>query len=515
MIHVAGHVALAAEEQVVKIKRWMILSLVLVIWLSACLPPQHPAPGKSSVITLLHTNDEHGWILPAEKNKTTLASGVAELMGVWQKNEGYPNASTIALSSGDMWTGPAISTWFKGESTAEVMNAMGYRATAVGNHDFDFGRDVLKQRRAASKFPFLAANVTTKDGKPVDFADPYTVVEVSGLKLGIVGLSTRDTPNVTKVDNVSDLVFGNYQAALRKYVPEARNKGASVVVVLAHVCLGNLSTLARQVKDLEIPVMFGGHCHEADSRKVGETWLVESGSFLRDYSRVDVSVDPVARRVTDVQVKLVKNEWGKSAGPIAPPDPAVKAIVDKWQVKAETELSKVIGYTQNGITRPWPMYNLVTDAWLWAYPQADIAISNVGGFRQDMNAGEITLGEVVGVLPFDDTIYDVKLTGAQVLQDLTCCGGVAAAGVKMSLGKTILTKTGQPIDPNATYRVLVNDFMYLGGDKFPLQKQDPNGYDTAIHWRQPVIDWLIAQNSSATSPIDNKIDTGSRGTSNR
>ncbi len=493
----------------------MMLSLVLVLWLSACLPPQNSAPGQPVVITLLHTNDEHGWILPAERTKTTLASGAAELMGVWEKNEGYPNASTIALSGGDMWTGPAISTWFMGEPTAEAMNAMGYRAAAVGNHDFDFGRDVLKQRRAASRFPFLAANVTTKDGKPVDFADPYTVIDVSGLKLGVVGLSARETPNVTQADNVSDLAFGDYQAALRKVVPEARSKGASVVVVLAHVCIRELSTLAGQVNDLLIPVMFGGHCHEAGSRKVGNTWIVESGSFLRDYSRVDLTVNPAGQRVTDVRVKLVKHEWEKSGGLAAPPDPTVKAIVDRWQVKAEAELAKVIGYTQKGISRPWPMYNMVTDAWLWAYPQADIAISNVGGFRQDINAGVITLGEIVSVLPFDDTIYDVRLTGAQVLQDLTCCGGVAAAGVKMASGKTILTKTGQPIDPSAIYRVLVNDFMYLGGDKFPLQKQDPNGYDTAIHWRQPVIDWLIAQNSSASSPIDGKIDIESRGTASR
>jgi 2',3'-cyclic-nucleotide 2'-phosphodiesterase (5'-nucleotidase family) len=158
---------------------------------------------------------------------------------------------------------------------------------------------------------------------------------------------------------------------------------------------------------------------------------------------------------------------------------------------------------------------MVMDAWLWAYPQADVALSNVGGFRQDINAGDITLGEIVGVLPFDNVIYDVKITGAQILNDLVCCGGVAAAGVKRVNNKYVLTKTNQPIDPDTTYRVLVNDFMYLGGDKFPLQQQDPRGYDTAIHWRQPVIDWLIAQNSSASAPIDSKIDTESRGTSNR
>jgi len=160
-----------------------VFLLALVLVLSACIQTQTPAPqpGSTVSITILYTNDEHGWLLPAEKSKTTLASGAAEMMGLWKKNDGYPNASTIALSGGDIWTGPAISTWFKGEPAAEAMNAMGYRAAAVGNHDFDFGREVLKQRRAASQFPFLSANVTAQDGKPVDFADPYALIDVSGI----------------------------------------------------------------------------------------------------------------------------------------------------------------------------------------------------------------------------------------------------------------------------------------------------------------------------------------------
>ena len=505
------------EELKVKVKRLVITALVLIISLSACTPTTAtPTPNHYPIsVTLLYTNDEHGWLLPAESSKTMLSSGAAEMIGLWEKNEGYPNASTVALSGGDMWMGPAISTWFKGASTAEAMNAMGYRAAALGNHDFDFGLDVLKQRRAASKFPFIAANITAKDGKPVDFADPYALLDVSGVKVGVIGLSTRATPNVTKRDNVSDLDFGDYEAALRKYVPEARSKGASVIVVVAHVCINDLATLAGQVKDLNIPVMFGGHCHEAGNKQVGDTWIVESGEFLRAYSRVDMKVDAASKQVSDVKVKLVKIEWSKSAGPTAPLDTTVKAIVDKWKVKADAELGRVIGYTKNGIARPWPMYNMATDAWLWAYPQADIALLNVGSFRQDIDAGDITLGTMVSTMPFENTIYDLELTGAQVLEDLKCCGGVAASGVKVTDGKVVFTKTGQPIDPQATYRVLVNDYMYTGGDGFPLQKQDPNGYNTAINWRQPVIDWLIAQDSSASSPIDGKIDAESRGTSNR
>lgn len=492
------------------------ISYILLAWvgvIAGCIPPT-PSGGSVSV-TILHTNDEHGWLAPTERTKTILAGGAAEMLGAWVKNERYPNASTIALSGGDMWTGPAISTWFGGESAAEAMNAMGYQAAAVGNHDFDFGRSILQQRRAGSRFPFLSANITTLGGKPVDFAVPYTLLDVSGIRLGVIGLTTRETPEITKREYVSDLAFGDYQVALRKYAAEARRQGADVIVVLGHVCLGELATLAVQVKDLNIPVMFGAHCHEVGSRQVGDTWLVASGSFLRPYSRVDMQIEPASRRVTRVKVELIKNEWNKADGPPAPPDPTVRAIVTKWQARADAELDQVIGYTQKGIARPWPMYNMVTDAWLWAYPQADIALSNVGGFRQDINAGEITLAEIVGVMPFENTLYDVKLTGAQVIRDLTCCGGVAAAGVKMENGAAILTRTGKPVDPQATYRVLVNDFMYTGGDGFPFQKQDPNGYDTAISWRQPVIDWIMAANSSASAPLDHKIDAEPRGTSDR
>ena len=490
------------------------LVLAWVVAIAGCVPPPAGVAGPVSV-TILHTSDEHGWLAPRERTKTTLTGGAAEMMGAWARNERYPNASTVALSGGDMWTGPAISTWFGGESAAEAMNAMGYQAAAIGNHDFDFGRSVLQQRRAASRFPFLSANITTEGGKPVDFAVPYTLLDVSGIRLGVVGLTARETPQITKREYVSDLAFGDYAAAVRTYAAEARRQGADVIVLLAHVCLGELATLAGQVKDLNIPVMFGAHCHEAGTRQVGDTWLVASGSFLRAYSRVEMQVEPASGRVTQVKVELIKNEWDKAAGPPAPPDPRLQAIVTKWQARADAELDQVIGYTQKGIARPWQMYNMVTDAWLWAYPQADIALSNVGGFRQDINAGEITLAEIVGVMPFENTLYDVKLTGAQVVKNLTCCGGVAASGVKMENGAAILTKTGKPLDPQATYRVLVNDFMYTGGDSFPLQKQDPDGYNTAISWRQPVIDWIMAQNSSASAPLDSKIDTEPRGTSSR
>ncbi|MCC6747435.1 MAG: bifunctional metallophosphatase/5'-nucleotidase [Deltaproteobacteria bacterium] len=511
-------------------RRLLLLVLVAALGASGCVGWSGPdaelpeeadldrsaARADTARLTLLYTADEHGWLRPTSNSNAT-EGGAAELLSRLKKKEGYEkDAGTVLLSGGDMWTGPAISTWFKGESTAEVMNAMGYRAAALGNHEFDFGRSVLETRRAASDFPFLAANVVRADGGPLGFAEPYTILEADGVKIGLVGLALKETPQVTQATAVAGLSFGDYAPALRTYVPEVRSRGAQVVIVLAHVCLKDLEKLAAEVADLELPVMFGAHCHETGARKVGNTWLVAPGSFFKRYARVTLSVERASGRVTKAAATTIANSSIKLPSfiswlaPPTVPDADVKAIVDGWQTKTEAELGKVIGYTRTGLTRTAQLPNLVTDAWRWAYPQAELALSNTGALRQDVNAGDITLAELVGLMPFDNTLYDLRLTGAQVLENLSCCGGVATSGLRLDHGRAILTSTGQELDATHTYRVLVNSFMYGGGDGFRFKRQDPAGYDTTIDWRQPVIDWVVAQGSSAANPLEAKVDATPR-----
>ncbi len=462
-------------------------------------------------LTILHTSDEHGWLSPVLLNTTTMSGGAATVMGMWKSVEGYPSASIIALSSGDNWTGPALSTSFKGKPVVEVMNAMGYRAAAVGNHEFDFGRAVLARNRAAARFPFLSANATTADGKAVDFAVPYTIIEAAGIKVGIIGLSWRGTKSACSPEIVKDLVFNDYEPTLRTYAPEVRGKGATVVIVIGHVPSAELKALAERIQDLSIPLMLAGHSHQQVQAQVGATWIVESGEHLHSYSRSDLRVDTASGKVTDVATKIVKVEWPKDAAPPAAPDPAITTIIEKWQAKAGPEFSKTIGYTKEGIMRPCPLYSLVTDAWLRSCPEADVALSNIGGFRQNIAPGPITMGDIVGVMPFENTLYLVSLTGAQLLEDLAI-GGVAAAGVrKLPDGAVFLLKTSQPVDPVKSYTAVINNFMYSGGDGFPFKRQDPNGRDTKVNWRQPVLDWIVSQNSSPSAPIDDKLDPVPRG----
>lgn len=130
-----------------------------------------------------------------------------------------------------------------------------------------------------------------------------------------------------------------------------------------------------------------------------------------------------------------------------------------------------------------------------------------GGFRQSLPAGEITLADVVGVLPFDNTLVDVEMTGAQVIASYergkpAIAGMTARGGYKLS--------GGTPIDRDATYHVLVNDFMAAGGDGYAFNEYDADAYFTGIDWRQPVIDWIIAQKTSEERPLDAVLDARNR-----
>ncbi len=470
-------------------------------------------------LIVLYTNDEHGWLQPYVAYGSPLTEGgAASLMGRFTEIEGYsPDADNfMLLSGGDNWTGPSITTWFEGEPMVEVMNAMGYDVSVIGNHEFDFGRDALNERIAEADYPFLSANIYYQGTTDLaDFATPYVVKDVGHIKVGIVGLTTIDTETTTHPKNIGDLDFGDYEEALRREVPNMEAEGADLIIVVAHVCLGELADLAENVGDLGIDLMQGGHCHELDTRNTNGIPIISGGQYMRSYAKTVLFLDHSTHDVVDYTQSLLLNQYVTEEGNTVTPDATVQTIVDYWEAETEAVMGEVIGYTENGIPRgSWMQRNYVTDAWLWAYGTADFAMTNTGGFRADIDAGDITMGDIVGVLPFDNEIVDCAITGAQVVENLEL-RDVAVAGLTytyhMDDGQRVvdtatLLADGTPLDMAATYHVLVNDFMYGGGDGFLFGQQDPDGYFTGIQWRQPVIDWTKHQNTDVMNPIDALID---------
>ena len=505
-----------------RLTKTTFILLVAVLLFTACqptapapspLPPSptalHPSPlpptatslpPSPTSLTILYTSDEHGWMSGQENGQ-----GAAELLGLWQAEYGLgQNPAVLLLSGGDNWTGPAISTWFDGEGMVEVMNRMGYAASAVGNHEFDFGLEVLQARLAQAEFPFISANLRWKaDGSvPVELGiQPYTILEVGGRRVGITGLSATYTPEVANPAYLVDLEFTSYQSALREVVPQMRAEGAEIILLIAHICPDELELLAIQVGELGIALMGGGHCHISYARSSGDTAIIASPPELGGYAYATLSYDPASGQ-TGVEALGVEDNQGGD------PDAEVAQIVAGWQERTDAELDVEIGYLAQTLPEDsQAMQDLITESWIWAYPNADIALTNLGGMRTDLPAGMLTIAEVISVLPFNNVIIEVHLTGAQVIATLTHGrDSLAIGGMHRQGGGWVLENSGQPLDAETLYSVLVNDYMYAGGDGFTmLAEADPDAYQTGIDWRQPVIDWILAQESSPEVPLDEAI----------
>jgi 2',3'-cyclic-nucleotide 2'-phosphodiesterase (5'-nucleotidase family) len=383
------------------------------------------------------------------------------------------------------------------------MNEMGYRAAAVGNHEFDFGLETLTELAAAAEFPFLSANIRYLDNgtTPVDLGiESYSIVTVNDLRVGIIGLTTTSTPRTTNPVNVSEFEFWDYETALRDILPLVEGEGVDLILVPGHICQDEAISLAEKVADLPIDMIGGGHCNELFAEEVAGITVLEGGTAFGSYARATFAYDRSADELVGVTMDVNVNVGGTA-------DPTIAAIVDGWQQATDEVLNQVIGYSEKGIARRSPeMQALITESWLVAFPTADVAVTNLGGMRADLPPGEITLADILTVMPFENVIVEVLITGEQ-LDTLLGYNSATFAGVYRESFRWHLNSTESEIEEDALYAVLVSDFMYAGGDEYrQLAQWDPNGYDTSVSWRQPVIDWIEAQDSSPDNPLDKAIE---------
>lgn len=472
-----------------------MLLLALLILLS-CGTHQTPIKLEPPVdnirqITILYTNDEHGWMEPTEKT-----GGAAGLMGRWREKDGYTaDKPYLILSGGDMWTGPAISTWFQGESMVEVMNAMNYSAAAIGNHEFDFKIEGLKQRLQESTFPYLSANIREKNsGKIPEFSKPYIIKEVNDIKIGLIGLTSLTTPTSTFPDHVIDYTFLPYEQVLEEYVPKVKAEGAELIMVLGHICEYELENLVPTAQRLGISIITGGHCNDKVAQVTDGITLIEGGGHLQGYVKVDLSFDILKDRPVSVTANYFDNIGDAS-------DSTINAIVTKWKVRADAQLSAVIGYVTKSVPRhSSAMQRLVVDSWLVSFPTAHVAATNRGGIRSEIPAGQISMGTIVGVLPFENSIIELELTGEELIKFVETSRPVLG-GMTTSNGYQL--SNGETVDPKTTYKVLTTDYLYAATPDLAVFDSTP--YQTSVHYRQPVIDWIRSLQTTPENPLDNHL----------
>jgi 2',3'-cyclic-nucleotide 2'-phosphodiesterase (5'-nucleotidase family) len=442
-------------------------------------------------VVLMHTNDLHGHVLPENG-----AGGLAIIAAIVKQQ--HPD---LLLDAGDMFTGTLISDTFYGESVMAVMNRMGYRASILGNHEFDYGLQTLQDRVHQAHFPILSANVVL----PYDEVGKTRVIPIKGIRFGIIGLTTEETPTTTHPKNVKDVQFLDVIHTMEQNLP-ALKKTSDFVIVLGHLAPAEELGIAKSFP--EIKLIVSGHTHVELQQPIHENnaLIVRSGSFGRFVGQVDMDFE--GRTLKKISGRLIE------ARGLAP-DPEALKVAEPYRVKIERQMNMVLGEATSPFSRVvqegGALLNLVTDAYR-ARTGTQIALFNTGGIRTSLPEGPITYGKLFEILPFENTIVTMKITGAQLKRSLavrlTAVSGIRVVfDLRKPKGDQLVSVTlddGSPILENAIYTVTINDFMLAGGDDYTEFVHGTDVKDSGLLLRDVVVDYVTAK-KTITPVMDGRI----------
>lgn len=485
-------------------------------------------------IVILHTNDVHGAI-------DNYAS-VAALKDAYEA----AGAQVLLMDAGDFSQGSTSVNVSEGATAVELMNMAGYDVATTGNHEFDFGYANLKTLMESAEFPILAANAFTAEGE-LAMDEANHTFQLGDVTVGVFGLATPETAtkaHPAKLEGVTFLAEDELFNCAQEQVDELTAEGCDYIICLGHLGIDAESTGNRSIDLLEnvtgIDVFIDGHSHSTQSDiaeetngtgMVGDTVLTSTGTKLESVGVVDIAADGTIDASTISMEELNATEGFT-------PDQDIATRVSEINAQIEENMGQVIGTSEvdldgvreNVRASETNLGDLITDAMLWQAGQdneeVDAAITNGGGIRASIAAGDITKKSVNDVLPFGNTLYVVEVTGAELLEALeasTYCtpepvgAFPQVAGIEFTINTgaaydagenypgttyaepasinrvTILTVGGQAFDADATYTIVTNDFLAAGGDTYYAFSAAESGYDTGISLDQVVMDYITEE----------------------
>ena len=406
----------------------------------------------------------------------------ARLLEKWKKEERWPE--TLVLSTGDMFSGNAISSVFLGASSAEFAKAMQYRAAALGNHDLDLGLDTLQQFRRDADVVFLAANLKDKPGAehPLKL-EPFTVIDRSGVKVAVVGLTSEKTLNTTVSGRAAGLEMVPLETALPQALNAAKAKGAEAFVVLIDDCYPAVKSVLDAHPDWKVDLVVGTHCEEAKEAKTATTSYFTAGPKLADYISAEWSMPADGASTFSATRKTVAAD--------APGEPDMTVTANRWKTKLDTELGQVIGYTKAGFKEDSKELRTWVTTAMRDQAKADAAMINRKGIRAGLPKGPITKASVYSMMPFENAVLTLKVTGDALN--------------KLKANPEAAMVLPAKIEPATIYTLATTEYLYFGGDNLGLQELDPNPETTGQMWQTPVIEWTQSKKTDEKSPLDAKV----------
>jgi 5'-nucleotidase len=494
-------------------------------------------------LTILHINDFHSRFESINKYDSNCSAddeaagncfgGIARLKtALDERRDALEGNNVLFLSAGDEFQGSLFYTTYKSEIVADFFNELELDAAATGNHEFDDGPAELAAFIERADFPILAGNFDVEAnpllaGKMKD----YVVFDIGGEKVGVIGGLTVDTVDISLPGD--DVSFMDASTATQGFVDALEAEGVNKIILLSHLGHPEDLRVAENVEGIDIIV--GGHTNTLLSNTaegavdsypvmVGNTAIVSAyayGKYLGELSTV-FDDDGVLTKAEGEPILIDAS---------ITPDEDYLARLEEMKAPIEEAMAVVVGNATKDIDGSrescraveCEMGNLVTDAMLVAAPNADIAITNGGGLRASIDTGEITMGEVFTVLPFQNTLATFDAKGADIIAALE--NGVSqvedgggrfpqVAGMSFTWdpkaepgSRVVEVMVGDaPIDPDATYHVVTNNFVRTGGDGYAsFAEKGMNAYDGGTNLEVVVADYIESLGGDYTPSVGSRI----------
>ena len=455
-------------------------------------------------IVVLSINDYHGALAPAGSN-----IGAVKLVDALKAEKAKNPEGTIIVSAGDNYQGSAMSNLLFGEPVSAVFKEIGIELSAVGNHEFDWGIDRITKWAEDGEFAFVCTNIYDKrTNQPVDWAEPFVIIEKEGVKVGFVGLATPETAYKTLKANVENYEFRDPIEVITEWVPKVKDAGADIIIALTH--LGSFQdkegSITGEAADLcavdGVDAVISAHTHQRVSGLVNGKPLVQAYKQGRSFAKLTFIFDESNKLVS---AEPFLDNLYKRADTLKD-DANMLVVYERYNSELDPVLGKVLGKTTVELSHDRYAGPSLLGEWACEIMKdaagVQIAMTNGGGLRVPVPAGEITAGILYEVMPFDNTLYTMKLSGADVKANIEHgimnddIGWVQISGVRATYNPnaeagnritSMVLEDGTPVEMDKFYTVVTNDFMFTGGDKYNFENSK-DGLDTFIPIRDALMD---------------------------
>ena len=507
-------------------------------------------------ITVLFTNDVHGGIPRTEATfmnpqfppKIGSAPAIAHYVKLLRAQAEAEGFGVLLIDEGDFFSGTPVGSKTAGAAVIEFMNSVDYDMLTVGNHEFDKGLVELKQRAEEANFPFLGANIVNESGDIASFLKPYIIKEIFGIKIGILGIATATTPSMSFPEHVKGLTFLPEIATAKKWIPIMKEEGAEIIILSTHTWTPyerdkEAALLQEAIQRGEWPdenkigapgmeiavsvpgidMMFTGHVHKGFplpyEDPINHTLIFQNYGNGTNIGQVNFYIHKKTKTLAGYDftvdqsaiITLLEDEFWI--------DTEIDSMIEARKAVAEVGFDKVIAILPAPLRRANEsqsiLGNLLCDAVVWS-SNADVAFSNYGGLRSDLEAGPLTYESLFRFLPFGNHITVFQMSGAELdalIEDRVMGNsrGMLVSGLEVIVDKRkaeskraeILTVQGKDFDKKAMYKIAVSDYLAEGNSGYDRLTTigEEHRNNTGLMMREALRDYIVEFGPNA------KIDT--------